>query len=118
MLEQSEKQSPEKREASDEKQIFRNTVSGFIDSIPEDGPLYEKGEKREMTTRAIDFGRLYNQLSIIAEGSRNLNQEQRAKVAKRIEALRKEAYFWTTQTDSGRNFAEEVKEMAQAIWRR
>jgi hypothetical protein len=71
-----------------------------------------------MTTRAIAFGQLHKQLAIISEGSKNLNREQRSKIMKRVDALKREAFFWTERTDSGRDFAEEIKEMSQSIWRR
>jgi hypothetical protein len=93
-------------------------VSGFIDSIPEKGPLHEKSEKREMATRAITFGQLFNSYIMICDGARNLNREQKANIIKRLETLKKEASFWTSQTDSGRNFVEEINEMSQSIWRK
>jgi len=118
MLEQQEKQPIKEQEGLDEKQLFQKTVSGFIDSIPEKGPLHERSEKGEITTRAIAFDQLFNSYITICDGAKNLNREQKANIIKRMETLKKEAYFWTTQTDSGRNFVEEINEMSQSIWRR
>jgi len=118
MLEQQEKQPIKEQEGLDEKQLFQKTVSGFIASIPEKGPLHEKGEKREIATRAIAFGQLFNSYIMICDGAKNLTREQKANIIKRLETLKKEAYFWTTQTDSGRNFVNEINEMSQGIWRR
>ena len=118
MLEQPEKKFAKTEEGMDEKELFQKTVFGFIEAIPESGPLYEKTERGERTTRAIAFGEFYNQLSLISEGARNLNKEQRMAIVTRTEILKREAFYWTKQSDSGRNFAEEINEMAKSIWRR
>ncbi len=118
MLEQQEEQFTNNQEGFNEKQLFQKNVDDFITAIPEKGPLYEKTEKREMATRAIAFGQLFNQLLFISRGARNLNKEQILEIMKRIETLKKEAAFWTRQTDSERNFAQEINDMAKGIWRR
>jgi len=116
MLEQQEKQF--KKEELDESQIFEKVVAGFIDSIPEKGPLYEKNERGNKVIRAITFGQLYNQFSIISDRPEYLTKEQKIAIIKRIETLKREAYYWTRQSDSGRNFEQEVAEMAKSIWRK
>ena len=108
----------EQNETPDDSQIVQDLADGFINSIPEKGPLFDKTEKREMTSRAITFGQLYNQLATISMGSRNLSSEQREAIMKRVDALTREASFWTTQSSSGRDFSQEIKEMVQSIWRR
>lgn len=108
------------KETPGDGQIIQKLADGLIDSIPESGPLYEKREKGEITTRAINFGQLFNQLLTISMGAENLSREQKTAIMKRIDALKKEAYFWTQRSDSDkkRNFEEEVGEMAKLIWRR
>jgi len=106
------------KEDIDESQIINDLADGFINSIPENGPLHEKSEKGETTTRAIAFGQLYNQLLTISMGSENLSRQQKESIMKRIGALKTEAFHWTRQSKSGRDFAQEIDEIAKSIWRR
>ncbi|MFH0929833.1 MAG: hypothetical protein V1814_01105 [Candidatus Moraniibacteriota bacterium] len=106
----------EQKEVLNDGQIIQGLADGFINSIPENRPLYEKSEKGETTTRAIAFGQFFNQLLTISMGAENLNREQKESIMKRIETLKKEAFHWTKQSDSGRDFVQEVDEMAKSIW--
>jgi hypothetical protein len=115
MLEKRGEKNISEQEGLDERQVFQRTVAGFIDSVPEKGPLYEKGEMVGDTIRAITFGQLFKSFIIICDGAKNLNREQRSKVLKRLETLKREASFWTGKTDPEIDFVEEIKEMSQSI---
>ena len=120
MLEQQEQEKQFSKEGMTETEVFQKIVFGFIDSIPEKGPLYKKSEKGEMTTRTINFGQLFNSLVAISDGAINLSKSQKEAIMKRIGALKEEAFFWTQKqsSDEKRDFEDEVEKMAQLIWRR
>ena len=120
MLEKQEKQKQFKEEGlkEDESQMFEKIVAGFIDSIPEKGPLYDKNERRNQIVRAIAFGQLYDQLRVISDKPEYLTREQKIAIIKRIETLKREAYYWTKQSDSGRNFEQEIDEMSKSLWQK
>lgn len=108
----------ESKEALSNEQILQSVVDGFLDSIPEKGPLFDKMEKSEFTLRAIAFGELYNQLVLIAENAKNISRGYKIELLKRIGALKSEASFWTKKAPKDRNFVEEIDDMSKLIWRR
>lgn len=106
------------KESLNEGELVQSLANGLIESIPEKGPLFEKGEKSENSTRAIAFGQFFNQLLTVSRSPGNLSRDQKEAIMKRIDTLKREAFFWTQQSGKKRNFEDEVEKMAQLIWRR